>query len=136
VQGLQCWFSDLWLRVEIVEGVSDFRIPLGTGSIQEGGSPGNKARAGMAGVTGERKAQSKRKGRVASRQQAPAARPRVESRVIVRSLHMTTPSGELAKQELLDEARANPFRRANRKISKHESGTTIGLGIVKVCERR
>jgi hypothetical protein len=38
--------------------------------------------------------------------------------VIVRLLHVTTPSGELAQKELL-EACANPFSRANRKLSEH-----------------
>ncbi len=78
-----------------------------------GRSPGNKARAGMAGVRGGRK------GRVASRQQVPGARDRVEGLVIVRLFHVTTPSGELAQEEFLGEACANPFSRANRKISEH-----------------
>jgi len=104
--------------------------PIGIGSIQEAGAPGNKARAGRAGVLGGRN------GRVASRQQVPGARARVESLVIPRLLHVTTPSGELAQKELLSEGCANSFSRANRKISEHESGTTIGLGIVKVCESR
>jgi len=43
-----------------------------------------------------------------------------------------TPSGELAQKQLLGHACANPFSRANRKISEHQSGTTIGLGTVKV----
>jgi hypothetical protein len=42
-----------------------------------------------------------RKGRVASRQQVPGTRARVESLVIVRLLHVTTPSGELSENELL-----------------------------------
>ena len=67
----------------------------------------------MAGVTGGRK------GRVASRQQVPDARAWVESLVIVRLLHVTTPSGEFAEKELLGEVCANPFSRTNRKISEH-----------------
>jgi hypothetical protein len=47
---------------------------------------------------------------------------------MVRLLHVTTPSGELAKKKLLGEACANSFSRANRKISKHQSGTTTGMG--------
>ena len=88
----------------------------------KGGGPGNEARAGMAGVMGGGKE------RVASRQQVPGARDRVEGLVIVRLFHVTTPSGELAQEEFLGEACANPFSRANRKISKHQSSTAIGLG--------
>jgi hypothetical protein len=47
---------------------------------------------------------------------------------MVRLLHVTTPSRELAKKKLLGEACANSFSRANRKISKHQSGTTTGMG--------
>ena len=92
----------------------------------KGGGPGNEARAGMAGVMGGGKE------RVASRQQVPGTRARVESLVIVRLLHMTTPSGELSENELLGQACANPFSSTNRKVSEHQPGTTIGLGIVKV----
>ena len=68
----------------------------------------------MAGVTG------RNKGRVASRQQVPGARPReVEGLVIVHLFHVATPSCELAEKELLGEACANPFSCANRKISEH-----------------
>jgi hypothetical protein len=78
-----------------------------------GRSPGNKARAGMAGVTGGCK------GRVAVATRFLMLRARVESLVIRRLIHVTTPSGELAEKELLGEACANPFSRANRKISEH-----------------
>jgi len=43
-------FPDSLSRVEIVEGDSDFCILTGR-PLEEGRSPGNKARAGMAGVT-------------------------------------------------------------------------------------
>jgi hypothetical protein len=65
----------------------------------------------------ESQAGVKEKSQVASR--FPVLAPRVESVVIVRLLHVTTPSGELAQKELLSEACANPFSRANRKISEH-----------------
>jgi hypothetical protein len=45
--------------------------------------------------------------------------PRLESLVIVRLLHVTTASGERAQKEVLGEACANPFSRANRKVSEH-----------------
>jgi hypothetical protein len=66
------------------------------------------------------------KGRVASRRKVPGAHARVESLVILRLLQVSTPSGELAEEELLGQACANPFSRANRKISEHQFGTTIG----------
>ena len=88
-------------RVEIVESVSDVRGYRSGLSPYKRRGPGNEARAGMAGVTGGR------------------ARDRVESLVIVRSLHVTTPSGELADKELLGEACANSLSRADRKISEH-----------------
>jgi hypothetical protein len=43
---------------------------------------------------------------------------RAEGLVIVRSLHVASPSGELADKELLAKACANAFSRANRKISE------------------
>jgi hypothetical protein len=49
-------------------------------------------------------------------------------------LHVTTSSGDLAEKELLGYACANSFSDADRKISEHQPGTTIGSGIVKVCE--
>ena len=57
---------------------------------------------------------------------------RLQSFAIVRLLHVATPSGDLTQKELLGEACANPFSCADGKISEHQSGTTIGLGIVKV----
>jgi hypothetical protein len=42
----------------------------------------------------------------------------VAESVIVRLLHVTTPSGELSQNELLGQACANPFSRANRKVSE------------------
>ena len=59
------------------------------------------------------------------------------SAVVVRILallHVTTSSGDLAEKELLGHACANSFSDADRKISEHQPGTTIGSGIVKVCE--
>ena len=41
----------------------------------------------------------------------------VESLIIVRLLHVTGSSDELPQKEPLGEACANPFRRANRKLS-------------------
>jgi len=52
-------------------------------------------------------------------QQVAGACAWVDSLVIVRSLHVTTPPGELAQKKLLGEACANPFTRANRKTSEH-----------------
>ena len=52
-------------------------------------------------------------------EESQVARARVESLVIPRLLHVTTPSGELAQKELLGEGCANSFSRANRKISEH-----------------
>ena len=49
-------------------------------------------------------------------------------------LHVATPTGELAEQELLSQAGTDPFGNADREISKHQPGTTIGSGIVKVRE--
>ena len=46
--------------------------------------------------------------------------------------HVTAPSGEPSQKEFLGQTCANPFGGANRKISEHEPGATIGLGIVKV----
>ena len=79
----------------------------------KGGSPGAEARAGMAGVRGGRK------GRVAGRRQGPDMRAGLESLVIMRLFHVTAPPGELAQNELLGEACANSFIRANRKIFEH-----------------
>jgi hypothetical protein len=42
----------------------------------------------------------------------------VAGSVIGRLLHVTTPSGELSQKELLGQACANPFSRANRKVSE------------------
>lgn len=59
------------------------------------------------------------------------------SAVIVRILallHVTTSSGELAEEELLGDVCANSFRDADREVSEHQPSTTIGSGIVKVCE--
>src|SRR5262245_4698381 len=47
---------------------------------------------------------------------------------------MTAYSSELAEKELLGQACANPFCRANSKIAKNQPGTTIGSGVVKVCK--
>ena len=49
-------------------------------------------------------------------------------------LHVTTSSGELAEEEFLGHVCANSFSDADREISEHQPGTTIGSGIVKVCE--
>jgi len=54
--------------------------------------------------------------------------------VLAALLHVTTSPGELAEKELLGHACANSFSDADRKISEHQPGTTIGSGIVKVCE--
>lgn len=47
-------------------------------------------------------------------------------------LHMPAPSGDLAEKEFLGQACANAFSRTDRKISQYQSGSTIGLGVVKV----
>jgi|SRR5580692_12819402 hypothetical protein len=82
-------------------------------SIQEAGAraikPGPEWQESRAGC----------KGRVAVATRFLMLRARVESLVIRRLIHVTTPSGELAEKELLGEACANPFSRANRKISEH-----------------
>ena len=62
----------------------------------------------------------------------PSRRP--ESPAIL--MHVTTSSCEFAQKELLGKACTYSFSRANSKISEHESGTTIGFGIVKVGESR
>jgi len=49
-------------------------------------------------------------------------------------LHVTTSPGELTEKELLGQVCANSFRDADREISEHQPGTTIGSGIVKVRE--
>ena len=54
--------------------------------------------------------------------------------VLAALLRVTTSSGELAYQELLGRVCANSFRDADREISEHQPSTTIGSGIVKVCE--
>ena len=57
-------------------------------------------------------------------------------RAVAAILHVTTPSGELANQKLLGQGCADPLSRADRKIAEDQPNTTIGLGIVKVCESR
>ena len=54
--------------------------------------------------------------------------------VLTALLHVTTSSGELAEEELLGHVCANSFRDADRESSEHQSSTTIGSGIVKVCQ--
>jgi hypothetical protein len=54
--------------------------------------------------------------------------------LVVPLLHVPAPSGELAEEEFLGQARANAFSRADGKISEDQAGTTIGLGVVKVGE--
>jgi hypothetical protein len=49
---------------------------------------------------------------------------------------MPVPSGELGEKEFLGEARANALSCADRKVSEHQSNSTIGLGVVKVGEGR
>ena len=55
MQGLQCWFSGLLSRVEIVEGVSDFcATASGLGSMQKAGAraikPGLEGQESQVGV--------------------------------------------------------------------------------------
>ena len=54
--------------------------------------------------------------------------------LLLTAFEVTTSSGELAEKELLGQACSNSFSDADREISEHEPGTTIGSGIVKVCE--
>jgi hypothetical protein len=54
--------------------------------------------------------------------------------LLLAAFEVTTSPGELAEKELLGHACANSFSDADRKISEHQPGTTIGSGIVKVCE--
>ena len=49
-------------------------------------------------------------------------------------LHVPTSPGELAEEELLGHVCADSFRDADREISEHQPGTTIGCGVVKVRE--
>ena len=50
------------------------------------------------------------------------------------AFEVTTSSGELAEEELLGHICANSFRDADREVSEDQPSTTIGSGIVKVCE--
>jgi hypothetical protein len=52
--------------------------------------------------------------------------------LVVPLLHVPAPSGELAEEEFLGQARANALGCADRKVSEHQSNSTIGLGVVEV----
>jgi hypothetical protein len=52
--------------------------------------------------------------------------------LVVPLLHVPAPSGELAEEEFLGQARANALSCADRKVSEHQSNSTIGLGVVEV----
>ena len=57
-----------------------------------------------------------------------------ENCFLLAAFEVAASSGKSAEKELLDQARANPFGGADRKISEDQPGTTIGSGIVKVPE--
>jgi hypothetical protein len=108
------------LRVETVEGIS---------TSDQMAEPGHQSPGQPGWVTVH-------KGTITSRRQVSDIRRRVESLLVVlHLLDVTTPPGELAEKELLRDVCGNPLSRANRKISEHQSGTTIDLRIVKVRER-
>ena len=56
--------------------------------------------------------------------------------LVVPLLHVPAPSRELAEKEFLGQACANAFSRTDGKVSEDQADTTIGLGVVKVGERR
>ena len=56
--------------------------------------------------------------------------------LLLAAFEVAPSSGEPAEKELLGQACANSFSRADSKISKHQSGATIGLGIVEVRKSR
>jgi len=54
--------------------------------------------------------------------------------LLLAAFEVSASSAESAEEELLDQACANPFGGADRKISEDQPGTTAGAGIVKVPE--
>lgn len=106
-------FSDLLSRVESVESVSDFCVPLGMGPYkrQEPGlyGPGLIGRSTSWKASGER---------TKSR-----SHPRV--REIEELLHMAAATGNFAKQELFSQIGAHPFHRSKCEVAEHEPNTAI-----------